>query len=408
MSAATPSRLSAFVALAALTTCPDSPRSLQAVNDAALPTGSSAVATAGALLVDGTGGPPLSDAVVVVQDGIITAVGRRGAVTIPAGAEIVEAAGTTLLPGLIDAHFHLDGDATLPAEVLKKGITSLRDPGAWIHAYDTTRVLAEPLPRLFLTGPHLDGTGPAHPKDALVVTGIGEARDTVRRFAADGASAIKLYYRLPPTEMAAATEEAHALGLPVTTHLEIVDVTEALRMGVDGIEHITSFGAVLAGPNAAEAYRRAVLADNEYRRDGRYAMWAAIDPKDRRRRAWRAQPPTAPATTPPAPLPAQRSSPCCSRPGRTPTSRHGAATARRRSFQRTSARLPTIRLHSWSPRIQRPTGSRSPPPEWRRRPLDSLSAALEPRSEGSSSRAREPTPVGSHRRRTTCRTPREF
>jgi imidazolonepropionase-like amidohydrolase len=134
------------------------------------------------------------------------------------------------------------------------------------------------VPRLFLTGPHLDGAGPAHPGNALVVRGAGEARDAVRRFAADGASAIKLYYRLPPAEMAAATREAHALGLPATAHLEIVDVTDALAMGVDGIEHITSFGTALAGRAAADAFRRGVLADNEYRRNGRYAMWAALDP----------------------------------------------------------------------------------------------------------------------------------
>ena len=274
---ASPSRPGALVCLAALVACQNPPTPLRAVNDPALRVGPAA-AILGALLVDGTGGPALADAVVVIQDGMITAVGPRGAVAIPGGADTVGAQGRTLLPGLIDAHFHLDGDAALPVEYLDRGVTSLRDPGAWIRAYDTALAMGRPAPRLFLTGPHLDGVGPAHPGDALVVRGADEARGAVQRFATEGASAIKLYYRLPTAEMAAATREAHRLGLPVTTHLEIVDVTEALALGVDGIEHITSFGTVLAGPEAADAYRRGVQADNQHRRNGRYAMWATIDP----------------------------------------------------------------------------------------------------------------------------------
>ena len=72
-------------------------------------------------------------------------------------------------------------------------------------------------------------------------------------------------------------ETAHAHHVPVTAHLEIVNAADAIRLGLDGIEHVTSFGVALAPRRQAEAYRQAVLADNNARRDGRYRMWATLD-----------------------------------------------------------------------------------------------------------------------------------
>ena len=62
----------------------------------------------GATLIDGTGRPPVVDAAVLINDrGRIETVGHRGAVAVPPGAEVIPAAGMTLLPGLIDCHDHL-------------------------------------------------------------------------------------------------------------------------------------------------------------------------------------------------------------------------------------------------------------------------------------------------------------
>jgi imidazolonepropionase-like amidohydrolase len=68
---------------------------------------SPALAIVGATLIDGNGGPPVADAVVVVSDGRITAVGARGSATIPAGAQTIDAAGQFLLPGFVDTNVHL-------------------------------------------------------------------------------------------------------------------------------------------------------------------------------------------------------------------------------------------------------------------------------------------------------------
>jgi len=86
-------------------------RLLALVALAAVPHGLSAAdpttAIVGATLIDGTGGPPVKDAVVVVEGRKIAAVGPRGQVTIPAGARELNAAGKFIVPGLMDANVHL-------------------------------------------------------------------------------------------------------------------------------------------------------------------------------------------------------------------------------------------------------------------------------------------------------------
>ena len=250
---------------------------LHEVNQVAQPDANHVVAIVGATLIDGRGGAPVLDAVVVIRGEKIVAVGKRSAVTIPSGAEVIDAKGLTLLPGLIDSHFHIDGDDPLPALYLTHGITSVRDPGQWTEAYDVARKMPAPVPRLFLCGPHLDSPPPAYPADSYVVRDAEETRNAVNRFADEGASAIKVYFRLPLALIRVAVETAHARGLPVTSHLEVVDARDAIRAGVDGVEHATSFGTALLPLRDAEKYRQAVLADNNARREGRYQVWNTVD-----------------------------------------------------------------------------------------------------------------------------------
>ena len=200
---------------------------IREVNHVPHPDDNRVVAITGATLIDGRGGTPVPDSTVVVRGERIAATGARVSVSIPPGAEVFDARGLTLLPGLIDAHFHLDGDEALPALFLSHGVTSVRDPGQWIEAYAAARQKATPLPRLFLTGPHLDSPPPAYPADSHIVRDEEEARLAVSRFAEGGASAIKVYFRLPVGLIKVVTQTAHARGLPVTAHLEIVDAVDA-------------------------------------------------------------------------------------------------------------------------------------------------------------------------------------
>lgn len=253
------------------------PAHLREVNAVSAPGPDHVVAIVGALLVDGRGGALVPDSAVVVRGDRIEAAGPRASVRVPAGADVIDASGLTLLPGLIDAHFHLDGDDPLPALYLSHGVTSLRDPGQWVEAYEAVRRAGQPIPRLFLTGPHLDSPPAAYPTDSFIVRDAEEARLAVNRFADGGASAIKIYFRLPIGLIEAVNQAAHARGLPTTAHLEIVDAGDAVRAGTDGIEHVTSLGVALLPPRVAEQYRQAVLADNAARVQGRYEVWAKID-----------------------------------------------------------------------------------------------------------------------------------
>lgn len=58
-------------------------------------------------LIDGNGGPPLRDAALVVAGGRVASVGSCTDVVVPEGAEVIEAPGHTLMPGLVDVHVHL-------------------------------------------------------------------------------------------------------------------------------------------------------------------------------------------------------------------------------------------------------------------------------------------------------------
>ncbi len=239
------------------------------------PAGDRTYAIVKALLIDGRGGEPVRDTAVIVRSGRIESVGPN--VQVPEGSEVVDASGLALIPGLIDAHFHIERDYDLPGLFLSRGVTSLRDPGQWIHVYDPVKARKDPQPRCFVTGPHLDRAPPAHPKDSFLVESEEETRRAVHGFIDEGASAIKVYFRLPPEWIRAACDAAHGRGVPVTAHLEIVDADQAIQAGVDGIEHVTSFGTVLADPADAERFRKAVAADNRARGKGRYDLWSKVD-----------------------------------------------------------------------------------------------------------------------------------
>lgn len=274
-----------FLAIAASICCtpsrdlmkPSGHQKITPVNAAEISIGRNIVAITDVNIIDGRGGKAVTDGCVLISEGRIEAVGRMGSVKVPENAEIVQGKGMSVLPGFIDSHFHLDRVKDLPALFLQNGVTSLRDPGAWIESYDEERKSGKQMPRLFLTGPHMEGAPPAYPYDAFIVRDESEAIKQVNDLAKEGATAIKIYFRVPPGIIKAITSEAHKLGLPVTAHLEIVEAMQAIEAGLDGIEHITSFGLSLAPKREAEKYRQGMLADNNFRKEGRYTLWEKLD-----------------------------------------------------------------------------------------------------------------------------------
>lgn len=247
------------------------------LNEGEIAKGERIIALTGARLIDGTGADAIDESVVVIRNNVIEAVGRKGEVDIPGGAQVENVSGLTMLPGMIDAHYHNDRSAVMPPLFLSKGVTSVRDPGAWNDIYDAARRSGEQIPRLFLTGPHIDMYPPAYPENSYLVRDPEEARLAVALFESRGATAIKVYFRLPVSVIRAICEEAHERGIPVTGHLEITNARDAINAGLDGIEHITSFGTCLLPLREVEKYKQSILADNEARRNGRYEAWNSIE-----------------------------------------------------------------------------------------------------------------------------------
>jgi imidazolonepropionase-like amidohydrolase len=232
-------------------------------------------------IVDGTGAAPIENGRIVLQGERIAAAGTAAAVAAPANAERVDLAGKTVIPGLIDLHFHIENDPRLALRQLAHGITAFRDPGQWNEKFlELRRMVAAdglPGPRIFTTGPHIDGENPAYPADSVVARDAQEARRHAETNVAHGASALKIYFRLPMGSAKAVIEVCNAHRIPCTAHLELLDAGELISAGLHGVEHITSFGVGLMPRLQAETYRQAVLRNNDARRDGRYRIFSAID-----------------------------------------------------------------------------------------------------------------------------------
>ncbi len=232
-------------------------------------------------VIDGTGAAPIENGRVVIEGDRIASAGPASKVQAPANADRIDLSGRTVIPGLIDLHFHIENDPKLALRQLSHGVTSFRDPGQWNEKFaELRRLIAAdqlPGPRIFTTGPHIDGEHPAYPADSIVARDAEEARRGAELSVKQGASALKIYFRLPFSGAKAVIDVCEARRIPCTAHLEVLDARELIASGLHGIEHITSFGVSLLPRMEAEAYRQAVLKDNDARRDGRYRMFAGID-----------------------------------------------------------------------------------------------------------------------------------
>ena len=228
-------------------------------------------------IVDGSDTAPIENGRIVIEGDLIASVGRAAQVGVPTGAETIDLSGRTVIPGLIDLHFHIENDPKLALRQLSHGITAFRDPGQWDEKFEELRriITADnlPGPRIFTTGPHIDGENPAYPADSVVARDAEEARRHAELSVQRGASALKIYFRLPFASAKAVIDVCEARRIPCTAHLELLDARELIAAGLHGIEHVSSFGVSLLPRIEVEAYRQAVLKSNDARRDGRYRLF---------------------------------------------------------------------------------------------------------------------------------------
>ena len=238
-------------------------------------------ALVGGTLVDGTGAPPVKDAVVVIREGRIACAGTRAACPVPAGATVMDISGMWVTPGLVDAHVHfaqtgwadgrpdaLDVRDRYPYEQVQaglrahperffrsylcSGVTAVFDVGGYPWTWDLrARTANDP------ATPHVAASGPLlstydfwlnvpGEKQFIYLADQKAARDGVRYLAANAADAVKIWYipvkTRPVEEMAsvvmAAGDEARKAGLPLIVHATALhEAKVALKAGAKLLVH---------------------------------------------------------------------------------------------------------------------------------------------------------------------------
>jgi imidazolonepropionase-like amidohydrolase len=213
---------------------------------------------------------------VIVNKGVIMAVGPAGKVKPPRGAQIIDGLGKTLVPGLWDCHMHVGDDYTGPAE-LSLGVTSVRDPGNnnALTIDRRTRAAAGQLlmPHVYASS-LIDGKGPNTAQVASVATSQDEAIALVRKAKADGFIGVKFYGTFNPAWLPATLAEAHRLGLHVHGHIPAgIRPMQAILDGYDEITHI-NWVMMQAMPDSVLPVDNGIM---RFEGPGRYAKDVDLD-----------------------------------------------------------------------------------------------------------------------------------
>ncbi len=223
-------------------------------------------ALVGGTLIDGFGGTPIRNSVIIIEGEKIVAVGRQGALDIPANAEIISTEGMSVLPGLWDMHVHLmiNGhsdytywDKTYPPlfekvimpasahQLLMAGITSARDLGGPLKESLAVRDAINrgeiPGPTMYMSGPFIQHKPyPGTEAFRWGINGEKDARAKVKKLADAGVDCIKLIDQdqMTMAEVYAVVDEAHKHNLTVVAHSHRPEeIRRGLMAGVDCFEH---------------------------------------------------------------------------------------------------------------------------------------------------------------------------
>jgi imidazolonepropionase-like amidohydrolase len=201
-------------------------------------------AIVGARLIDGTGAPARDGCTVLLRGDRIAAVGPS--VRIPEGAEVVDAEGKALLPGMFDTHGHcftVDGKdqyESYPLLFLAGGVTTTFSPGEMDA--EAAFALRDRLQRGEQVGARLLSAGPYFEKgdsDLPWLKGYADQAEALQWLERYGSrmDGLKLMQQITEEEAAAIIADAHERGIKVTGHLGSVTAKRAIELGIDRLEH---------------------------------------------------------------------------------------------------------------------------------------------------------------------------
>jgi len=242
------------------------------------------LALVGGMLLDGYDGvPPVHRAAILIEGDRIVRVGPASEIAIPPDAEVVDTRGRVMLPGLIDAHVHLnilghgDYDRWDPwiaknhlvdrvmeisaKQLLMAGVTSAVDLGSTLNeglaVRDRIKRGEIPGPRMWMAGPWITrdlGDYSSALESQVLVDTPDEAARAVDRLAKAGVDVIKAYVALGPAHYKAIADAAHRHKLKVHAHVyDEKDVRNAFEAGIDVLTHVGSAGMPLYDPELVRA-----------------------------------------------------------------------------------------------------------------------------------------------------------
>jgi imidazolonepropionase-like amidohydrolase len=217
------------------------------------PEGADVTAFEGARLIVGDESAPIENATFLVRDGQITEVGSTGEIQVPDGATLVNLAGKTVIPGIIDTHTHLRTDAreTLIEDLQRRayyGVVATASLGREVGdvPYQIREEAVLNASRFRFAGRGITMPEPGRSDVPFWVTTEAEARQAIQELAELNVDIVKIwvddrngmYMKLTPELYGAIIDEAHMNGLRVTAHIfNLEDAKGLLRAGLDAFAH---------------------------------------------------------------------------------------------------------------------------------------------------------------------------
>ena len=190
-------------------------------------------------VIDATGAPAKPDMTVVIKGGRIAALGKTANLDVPENANVVDATGKFLIPGLWDMHIHPLDEKDYLVLFIANGVTGVRVMWGWpVHHKWREEISAGELigPRMVISSPMVDGP-PARGR-RIVVSSEDEGRQVVRKVKKQGADLVKVDIFIPRDAYFAIADEAKKQGIPFAGHVPFsVSAAETSDAGQHSIEH---------------------------------------------------------------------------------------------------------------------------------------------------------------------------
>ncbi|MAD16547.1 MAG: amidohydrolase [Alteromonadaceae bacterium] len=223
----------------------------QAIDEEFISYDQNEIAIVNVTLIDGTGVAPKPRQTVLMKSGRIDAIGSSADIRPSASAQIIDAAGKTLIPGLVMMHEHMfypTGNAhytemlySFPRLYLAGGATTVRTAGTTApygdlnlrDAISTGKTMG---PDIDVTAPYLNGPG----LPILKIKSLRDAQDAknmMQYWDREGVTSYKAYMHIYQDELAQVIASAHQRNRKVTGHLCSITYQEAAELGIDNLEH---------------------------------------------------------------------------------------------------------------------------------------------------------------------------